>query len=125
MSGLVLPVAVALYGWIAQYRLPVELLLLAVVLLDFALILGMVSIIAYVVDAFGQYSASAMTAVLITRCLMGTFLPLVTVPLTDVVGLGLGYTILAGICLAMAPIPVLVMRYGTVWRQRSVYTKDD
>jgi hypothetical protein len=26
--------------------------------------------------------------------------------------------------LAVAPIPLLVMRYGYQWRQRSIYTKD-
>lgn len=80
---------------------------------------------AYVVDAFGLYSASALTAVLITRCLMSTFLPLLVGPLNDAVGHGWGFTIVAGVCLAVAPIPSLVMRYGEKWRQWSTYTRDD
>ena len=119
-----LPIVVALYGWVTQLHLPVMLLLAAVALMGFTILLGIVPIMAYVVDAYGLYSASALTAVLITRCLMGTFLPLATAHLTDAIGYGLGFTILAVICLVTAPIPLLVMLYGNKWRQRSEYTKD-
>ena len=118
------PIAVAFYGWSAQFHLPAPILLLAVVLIGFCVLLGIVPVMAYVVDAFNLYSASAMTAVLITRCLMGTFLPLVTEPLTDAIGYGWGFTVLAGACLVLAPIPLLVMRYGARWRQKSEYTRD-
>lgn len=119
-----LPLVVILYGWIAQAHLPVWLLLLSVALLGFCLVVGTIPMIAYVVDAFGLYSASAMTAVLIARCLMGTFLPLATAPLTKRLGYGWGFAVLAGVCLGIAPVPAVIMRYGGRWRQRSEYTKD-
>jgi hypothetical protein len=118
------------------------MLLLSVVLQGYAVILSIVPMLTYVTDAFSIYSASALTAVLITRCLAGTFLPLTTAPLTDRLGYGYGFTCLAAACLALAPIPVskrqlserrtfrltvckpLVMRYGTKWRQRSKYSRD-
>jgi MFS family permease len=124
VSSIALPFVVAMYGWVAQLVLPVWLMLLSVVLLGGFVILSMVPLMAYVVDAFNLFSASAMTAVLITRCLMGTFLPLVTVPLTDKVGYGLGFTILAAACLVLAPVPFLIWRYGGQWRQKSDFTKD-
>jgi hypothetical protein len=120
-----MPCTVVMYGWVAQLQLPVWLLLLAVVLLGFSLTLSTVPLFAYVVDAFSLYSASALTAILITRCLMGTFLPLVTEPLTHAIGYGWGFTVLAGSCVLLAPIPFLVIRYGGRWRQRSKYTKDE
>lgn len=124
VGAFTIPLTVAFYGWSAQLHLPAPVLLIAVVLLGFCVLLGIVPVMAYVVDAFNLYSASATTAVLITRCLMGTFLPLVTEPLTDAIGYGWGFTVLAGACLALAPVPVLVMRYGGRWRQRSEYTRD-
>jgi len=119
-----LPFVVAGYGWVAQAHLPVPVLLLSVVLLGVCILLSVVPIMAYVVDAFGMYSASSLTAVLIARCLMGTFLPLATAPLTERLGYGYGYMVLAALCLVIAPIPLVVFRHGERWRQQSTYTQD-
>lgn len=79
---------------------------------------------AYVVDASGIYSASALTGVIVIRCLAGTFLPLTVGPLTEEFGYGLGLSCLGALSLSMAVIPVLVFRYGEKWRQRSEFTRD-
>ena len=121
---LLLPVTVLLYGVITQLRLPLAFMLGNVCLMGFAFALGFLPLLAYVVDATGLYSASAMTGVIVTRCLMGTFLPLTTGPLIENFGYGWGYTILASICLAVVPIPSLLLRYGQHWRQSSEYTRD-
>ncbi|KAF2095566.1 putative major facilitator superfamily transporter [Rhizodiscina lignyota] len=120
-----LPAIITLYGFIAQEHWPVALMLISVGALGFLVILGLVPVMSYVVDAFGLYSASAMTAVLITRCLMGTFMPLATAPLTNKLGYGFGFLVLASLVLVVAPIPVFVMRYGARWRSRSEYSKGD
>ncbi|KAI0133470.1 MFS transporter [Xylariales sp. AK1849] len=120
-----LPLAIAFYGWVAELRLPVSVLLLSIVLFGTTLMLAGLPLMAYVVDAFGLYSASAVTGTIVTRCLMGTFLPLATTPLLKQFGFGWGFTILGAICLFMGPIPVLVYRYGARWRQRSKYTKEE
>lgn len=79
---------------------------------------------AYVVDAFGLYSASAMTGLIVTRCLMGTFLPLSTGPVVDSLGYGWGFTLFSVGSLCLVPIPVLLFRYGKYLRQHSSYTRD-
>ncbi len=124
VGGFTLPLAVGLYGWSAQLRLPLPMLLLSVALIGFTLILAFLPLMAYVVDAFGLFSASAMTGVIVTRCLMGTFLPLAMEPLVENFGYGWGFTLLGLVCLALAPIPVLILRYGSHWRQWSKYTRD-
>jgi hypothetical protein len=124
-GALCLPVVVALYGLAADAHWPVYLVLLAVGLLGFVIILQMVPLSSYIVDAFGLYSASAMTMVLIARCLGGTLLPLAIPPLTAALGLGYGFLVLAAICLVLVPLPVAVMRYGSRWRQKSAYTRND
>ena len=120
-----LPLTVAFYGLVPHLQWSYWLLLLAVVITGFFEILCIVPLLTYVTDAFGLYSASALTAVLMVRCLMGTFLPLATAPLTEALGYGYGFLILAGICLALAVVPLLTMLYGARWRQRSSFTKDD
>src|ERR1700753_466772 len=81
-----MPVTIILYGWITQEHWPAWLLLLDVGVMGVSPIIGVVPLMAYVVDAFGQYSASSMTVVLITRCLASTFLPLAIGPLTSKLG---------------------------------------
>jgi len=93
-------------------------------LLGFTLVLEMIPVMAFVVDAFGLYSASAMTGVIVMRCLMGTFLPLTTSPLVDNLGYGWGFTVLAALSLSVSPIPSLLFRYGERWRKLSKYTRD-
>ena len=118
------PVVILFYGWTAQLTLPWPFMLLAVILLGFTLMLTILPMMSYVVDAFTLYSASSLTAVLISRCLMGTFLPLIMVPLDASIGYGLGFTVLAGVYAALAPITLLIWKYGGRWRQWSKYTKD-
>ncbi|KAI0905252.1 MFS transporter [Ustulina deusta] len=120
-----LPLSVVAYGWAAQMRLPLPVLLFVTGLLGTALMLVYLPLSAYVVDAFGLYAASGMTAIIVTRCLMSTVLPLATEPLVTRFGWGLGVSVLGGIGLVLAPIPILVFRYGSRWRQLSRYTKDE
>lgn len=88
-------------------------------MIDGATLLVMIPLSAYVVDACGVYSASAMTGVIVMRCLMGTFLPLGEAPLIETFGYGWGMTMFGLLSLCLAPIPVLVMRYGEKWRRGS------
>ncbi|KIW22889.1 uncharacterized protein PV07_11137 [Cladophialophora immunda] len=125
IGGFTLPFMVALYGWAAELRLPLPILILILVLLGNSMMLGFIPLMAFVVDAFKLYSASAMTALIVTRCLMGTFLPLGVEPLVKAMGYGWGFTILCGLSLGTAPIPVLIYRYGSKWRRLSTYTEQD
>ena len=123
-GGLALPFAVAAYGWTSQWHLPVPVLLLSLAVLGFTLLLAFLPVSSYVVDACGVYSASAMTSVIVSRCLMGTFLPLATGPLAEYLGYGWGLSTLGGLCLCMAVIPILVFTYGEKWRQGSEVMRD-
>ncbi|KAF1833932.1 MFS multidrug transporter-like protein [Decorospora gaudefroyi] len=124
IGAVLLPFSVVAYGWIAEYRLSVWLLLASVSVMGFTLLLTIIPLSAYVVDACGMYSASAMTGVIVTRCLMGTFLPLAAGPLAEHLGYGWGLSCLGALCLCLAVIPILILRRGERWRQRSEFTRD-
>ena len=125
VGAFALPLTVATYGWAAELQMPLLFLLFSVCAMGTALMLAMIPVMAYVVDAFGLFSASAMTGVIVTRCLMGTFLPLTTAPLVDKLGYGWGFTVLAGFSLLLAPIPILMFRYGAHWRKFSKYSREE
>lgn len=119
-----MPVAVTLYGWTAEVHAQVFIFLATVTILCIAVVFCLVPMMTFVTDAFGECSASAMTAVLVTRCLMGALVPLTVPSLSEKLGYGWAFTVLAAVALVLAPIPCLVMRYGPTWRQVSEYTRD-
>ncbi|KAB5529053.1 major facilitator superfamily transporter [Coniochaeta sp. 2T2.1] len=124
VGAFTLPLAVAAYGWIAELRLPLWMLLTSVAVMGFTLLLAFLPLMAYVVDAFGLYSASALTSVIVIRCLCGTFLPLTSGPAIAAFGYGWGLTVFSAVALCSAPVPVVVFRYGPKLRQLSSFTRD-
>jgi MFS family permease len=124
VGGFSLPIMVAIYGWIAQLRYPLPVLLASVAAMGFAMLLAFLPLMAYVVDAFGLYSASALTSVIVIRCLCGTFLPLASSPAIRAFGYGWGLSVFSIFALCLAPIVIVIYRYGPVLRQQSSYTRD-
>jgi MFS family permease len=124
IGALSLPPAVILYGWCAEYKLPLPILLLSMIWLRISMMLGSSPLTAYIVDACGLYSASAMAGLISIRCLAGAFLPLTIARLTGKFGYGGGFSVLGAFGTIFALIPVLVLRYGPKWRERSRYTTD-
>ncbi|KAL6364252.1 hypothetical protein LRP88_02169 [Fusarium phalaenopsidis] len=117
--------AVILYGWCAEYRLPLSLFMLSVVWIRVSLMLAFLPIMAYVVDACGLYTASALTGVIVIRCLAGAFLPLLTALLIENIGYGWGFTSFGTLSLTLTLIPLLILRYGPIWRQNCKYTRTE
>ena len=74
----------------------------------------------YLVDAFGQYSASALAANTVLRSLFGTFLPLAGPPMYATLGLGWGNTLLGFLALVFAPVPWLFYICGERVREKWV-----
>ncbi|KFY17539.1 hypothetical protein V492_00598 [Pseudogymnoascus sp. VKM F-4246] len=102
-----LPPAVALYGWCAEFQLPLALFILSVVWIRVSMTLALLPLMPYVVDACGLYSASALTGVVVTRCLAGAFLPLATAVMIERLGYGWGFTMLAMLTMTVGLIPIV------------------
>lgn len=118
-----LPPATALYGWCAANTFPLALFLVSIVCLYISILLIILSLMAYVVDAAPLYAASAMTGVVVLRCLAATGLPLSMTPLVESLGYGWGFSSLAGLDLVLVLVPLLAQRHGHRWRRRSKYTR--
>ena len=81
IGGLTMPFTVILYGWSAEVHWPLWVMLMIVGWMGATLMLAFVPWFVFIADAFGVYSASANTGLIVTRCLMGTFMPLAAQPL--------------------------------------------
>ncbi|KAK8029782.1 major facilitator superfamily transporter [Apiospora rasikravindrae] len=123
VGAFALPITFTAYGWAAELRLPLSVVLTSSGVFGFAMNFAFMPVFTFVVDAFGLYSASAITAMIVTRCVAATFLPLAAVELIKRLGAGFGCTVLGVVGLAFAPIPVAIFFYGPAWRQHSKYTK--
>ncbi|CAI0645549.1 unnamed protein product [Colletotrichum noveboracense] len=117
-SILLTPVGLFFYGWTAQYHLHWILPIIGSAILGIGLILVMMPLHTYLIDAFTKYAASAIAAATIFRCIVGTFLPLAGEPLFDHLGLGWGSSLLGFIALLFCPVPLLLQRYGEEVRTR-------
>lgn len=119
---LLLGPAAMLYGWSAELVWPLPVCILGMVLIRIGLLLALLPVTTYFVDASGMYAASAMTGLVVSRCLGGAFLPLATEAAVERFGYGWAFTMYGGLTLALLVVPVSVYYKGEQWRKRSIYT---
>lgn len=78
----------------------------------------------YLVDVYGPYAASAVSANNFLRSLMACGLPLAARPMFLNLGVGPAASLLGGIsCLAL-PVPLIFMKYGTKLREASKFAQE-
>ncbi|KAI8952012.1 MFS general substrate transporter [Xylaria longipes] len=100
----VFPIGLLVYGWTVQTRVHFIVPILSTFLYGFSLSSATVPIMAYIVDVFGDRSASAVGAVLPLRYLAGALLPIATPYMYARLGYGWSNTLLALILVALTPI---------------------
>lgn len=81
------------------------------------------SITTYMVDAFNEFSASALAAVTMARSVGGAVVPLIGPLLYEQLGQGWGNSVFAMLIFVFSVVPVLMYKYGSRWR--SMFTTDD
>ncbi|KAI9930842.1 hypothetical protein MW887_010492 [Aspergillus wentii] len=103
------PIGLFLYGWSLQRRFHWIVPTLATVLCGFSLSSSTTPIMNYLVDIFGDRSASAVAAVLPLRYISGAFMPVAAPYMYSKLGYGWGNSLLAFVLLVVVPIPLLVI----------------
>lgn len=115
-STVAFPIGLFWYGWSAQARTAWIVPIIGTVFCGFAQIGIYMPINTYLIDAFTIHAASALAANTILRSVVGAVLPLAGQPLYAKLGLGWGNSLLAFIAIALAPVPVLFIKYGEYMR---------
>jgi MFS family permease len=103
------PVGLFLYAWSLEKRLHWIVPALATLLCGFSLSSSTTPIMNYLVDIFGDRSASAVAAVLPLRYVGGAFLPVAAPYMYARLGYGWGNSLLGFVLLVALPAPFLVI----------------
>ncbi|KAF4634348.1 hypothetical protein G7Y89_g3760 [Cudoniella acicularis] len=119
LGFVIAPLGLFIYGWAAQAHIQYVVPIIGTALCGFAAYTVTIPVTTYLVDIFGIYRASAMSAMMMSRNTMSTVLPLAGPPLYSALGLGWGNSVLAFIALALAPLPFFLLKYGEWIRKRS------
>ncbi|KAF1980869.1 MFS general substrate transporter [Aulographum hederae CBS 113979] len=101
-----------MYGWTTNYAVHWIAPLVANGIIGCGMIMLMISIQTYLVDAFTIHAASVIAANAVLRSILGALLPLCGLDLYDALGLGWGNTLLGLLACALAPVPTLLRIFG-------------
>jgi hypothetical protein len=111
-GALAIPVGLFVYGWATDKQILWVVPQIGTAVTGFGIIIIMVCIQMYLVDAFTIHPASATAACTVLRNLAGALLPLCGLKLYAERGLGWGNSLLGFIALGLAPIPILIHLLG-------------
>ncbi|PVH92928.1 MFS general substrate transporter [Periconia macrospinosa] len=103
-------------GWTAHFRVHWIVPMIGTLFVGFGAALAFLPVQMYLVDAFQLYAASAVATNTILRNIIGATLPLAGGKLYGSLGLGWGNTVLGLICVAIIPVPILLLPYGNYLR---------
>ena len=112
IGTLVVPIGLLWYGWSMRENVYWLVPVIGTVPIGAGLILTLVPVQTYFVDAYTRYAASAIAANTIVRSLVGGVLPLAGQPMYTKLGYGWGSSLLALIALVLAPLSWLIVKYG-------------
>jgi multidrug resistance protein len=112
VGAVMMPAALFLYGWSAEYGVQWFVPILGTAFVGGAMILIFMPIGTYLVDAYTRYAASAMAANTVLRSLGGALLPLAGGRMYHALGYGWGNSLLGFIAIGMLPVVWMFMKYG-------------
>lgn len=121
--AVLVPPGLLIYGWTADAKLHWILPNIGVFIFAFGIVNGLQIINLYTVDCFTRVSASAVSAITVTRSIAGFLLPLPVPTMYRHLGYGWGNTILALVGAVLGfPIPLLLWWHGRRQKNRSLST---
>lgn len=109
--------AVAGYGWMMDHKISLAGPVIMLFIFGYCMIASSQCLNILMVDIYPGKPATATAANNVTRCLLGAGASAAIVPMSDAMGNGWAYTILA-IIFALSTIgPLASMKYGIQWRK--------
>ncbi|KAK9350878.1 major facilitator superfamily domain-containing protein [Lipomyces doorenjongii] len=117
-------VAVIAYGWVMNYKVNLAGPIILLFLMGYSLTAAYQVLNILMVDIYPGKPATATAANNLVRCELGAVASAVIVPMSDAMGKGWSYTLLALIFVGCTPALFVVMKYGTRWRKAKKEKKE-
>ena len=118
LGGICMPVGLFIYGWTLQEHTHWIAPIMGTALIGFGLMVTIIPIETYLVDAFTLHAASVTAAGKVLSSFTGALLPLVGPSLYARLGLGWGNSLLGFIALLFVPMSFALIRFGERIRGR-------
>jgi MFS family permease len=112
------------WGWALEYNAPVAVPCVLLFLMGVGMIGFNNAVMVLVTDMYRTKAGAATAANNLTRCLIGAAFTAAISPMIESIGAGWSFTILGFLCLAGAPLLLVIMENGIKWR-RNIKEKED
>ncbi|KAH8811286.1 major facilitator superfamily domain-containing protein [Xylogone sp. PMI_703] len=112
VGALLAPIGLFLYGWAADKKAHWIIPIIGSAFLGAASFTIIMPALAYLVDTYTVYAASATAAATVSRSLLGALLPLAGNSMYNALGVGWGTSLLGFIAVAFAPVPLIFWKFG-------------
>ncbi|WVQ79707.1 hypothetical protein IAT38_001807 [Cryptococcus sp. DSM 104549] len=122
ISGISLVISMFWFGWTSYSSIHWISPVLAGGLIGVATLGMFVSLFNYIIDVYLWSAASALAVATVFRSLFGAGFPLFATQMFEKLGTQWASSLLGFIALVLAPIPIVLMKYGKHLRARSKYS---
>lgn len=109
------------FGWTVDYHVQYVVPIIGTGMIGLTLAVNTICVQTYIIDTFGIYASSAVSAMLVPRNATAAFLPLAGPPIFGNLGYGWGGTLIALLVLAFAPMPLMLIRFSKKLRAKGAH----
>ncbi|KAL3455476.1 MFS general substrate transporter [Aspergillus heterothallicus] len=124
IASIAIPVGLFWFAWTNSPSIHWMASIAAGVPFGFGMVLIVLGVMNYLIDAYTFYAASVLAANAVLRSLFGAAFPLFTGYMYDALGIHWASSIPAFLALACAPFPFLFYKYGAAIRKRCKYAAE-
>lgn len=114
---LIAAAAIIGYGWMMDHKISLAGPIIMLFVLGYCLIAGFQCLSILMVDIYPGQPATATAASNVTRCLLGAAASAAIIPMSNAMGNGWAYTLLALLFVISTLGPLASMKYGIKWRK--------
>ncbi|KAJ9606073.1 hypothetical protein H2200_009034 [Cladophialophora chaetospira] len=122
LGAAVLPIGLFIFAWTSDPHITWVPQVLATALLGMGCLVTFWQGINYIIDCYGFYSNSAIAINTFIRSIAGAGFPLFSTAMYHKLGVAWATSLLAFLCVAFFPVPVLFYKYGAKIREKSRFT---